>query len=173
MTTSDTDQPSGGFEALINALAFIAGALMCLLTLLICVDVASRYFRLFGMPWSLEVAEYALYAITFLGAPWVLLNQGHIAIDIAVERLRPKAKAWVAAVANALGALVCAILSFASAVAWWHSFTSGTLIQQTFTFPEWWMFVGPPPIFLIMMGIFIRWLRARPEFPADVASDGI
>ena len=173
MATSDTDRPGGWFEALIDALGFVAGALMCLLTLLICVDVTSRYFRLFGMPWSLEVAEYALYAITFLGAPWVLLNQGHIAIDIAVERLRPRAKARAAMVSNALGALVCAILTFASTVAWWHSYTSGTLIQQTFTFPEWWLYVGPPPLFLIMTCIFIRWLRIPPGLPADVASDGI
>jgi TRAP-type C4-dicarboxylate transport system permease small subunit len=173
MATSDTDRPRGWFETLVNALAFVAGALMCLLTLLICVDVFSRYFRLFGMPWSLEVAEYTLYAITFLGAPWVLLNQSHIAIDIAVEWLRPAAKARVTAIANTIGALVCAILTFASAVAWWHSFNSGTVIQQTFTFPEWWMFVGPPPIFLIMMCIFIRWLRTPPVLLTETASDGI
>jgi len=173
MATSGTDRPNGWFETLINALGFIAGATMCLLTLLICVDVASRYLRLFAMPWSLEVAEYALYAITFLGAPWVLFNQGHIAIDIAVENLRPRAKARVAAVANSIGALVCAILTFASTVAWWRSFTSGTVIQQTFTFPEWWMFVGPPPIFLIMTLIFIRWLRTPPRLLAETASDGI
>ncbi|MEJ2625522.1 MAG: TRAP transporter small permease subunit [Pseudolabrys sp.] len=173
MPTSDADRPRGWFEALVNTLAFIAGALMCLLTLLVCADVASRYFGWFAMPWSLEMAEYALYAITFLGAPWVLLNQGHISIDIAVERLRPAARARMTTVANALGALICAVLTFASAVAWWHSFTSGTLIEQTFTFPEWWLFAGPPPIFLIMTCIFIRWLRTPPGLPADAASDGI
>jgi len=173
MTTSGTNRPGGWFEALINGLAFIAGALMCLLTVLICADVASRYFGWFAMPWSLEVSEYALYAITFLGAPWVLINQGHISIDIAIERLRPQAKARIAMISNALGALICAILTFASTVAWWHSFTSGTQIEQTFTFPEWWLFVGPPPVFLIMACIFIRWLRAPPGLPADATSDGI
>lgn len=173
MTTSGTDRPGGWFEALINGLAFIAGTLMCLLTVLICVDVASRYFRLFAMPWSLETAEYALYAITFLGAPWVLLNNGHISIDIAVERLRPAAKARMAMISNALGALICAVLTYASTVAWWHSFTSGTQIEQTFTFPEWWLFVGPPPLFLIMACIFLRWLRTPPGVPADAASDDV
>lgn len=173
MTTSGTQRAGGWFEALIDGLAFIAGALMCALTVLICVDVVSRYFRLFSMPWSLEVAEYALYAITFLGAPWVLINQGHISIDIAVERLPPRAKARAALVANALGALVCAVLTLASTFAWWRSFNSGTIIQQTFIFPEWWLFVGPPPIFLIMTIVFVRWLRTPPGTAADVASDGI
>jgi TRAP-type transport system small permease protein len=173
MATSGTDRPSGWFEALVNALAFVAGTLMCLLTVLICVDVASRYFGWFAMPWSLEVAEYALYAITFLGAPWVLINQGHISIDIAVEKLPPRPKTRMAMLANAVGALICAVLTFASTVAWWRSFASGTVIEQTFTFPEWWMFVGPPPIFLIMTVIFLRWLRDPPGLPADVASDGV
>jgi TRAP-type C4-dicarboxylate transport system permease small subunit len=173
METSGPARGSGWFEALINGLAVIAGAGMCLLTLLICVDVASRYFDLFAMPWSLETAEYALYGITFLGAPWVLLNRGHISIDIAVERLPDAARARMATFANALGALICAILTFASSVAWWRSFSSGTMVERTFYFPEWWLFVAPPPIFLIMLCIFIRWLRHPPETPADGTSDGI
>lgn len=173
MKTSDGNRPTGWFVWLINALAVVAGAGMCLLTLMICVDVFSRYFRLFAMPWSLEVAEYALYGITFLGAPWVLLSNAHISIDILVERLSTRARHKANLLAYGLGALICLILLVASSGAWWRSFTSGTMIQQTFIFPEWWLYVLPPPIFLIMLIIFLGWLRNPPHAAADAASDGI
>ena len=64
-------------DRLVEALALVAGALLCALVVLVCLDVAARTFKLFAMPWSLDVSEYALYAITFLGAPWVLRENGH------------------------------------------------------------------------------------------------
>ncbi|HEX6320919.1 MAG TPA: TRAP transporter small permease subunit, partial [Burkholderiales bacterium] len=64
------------FDALIDALALAAAALLCALVVLILIDVAARYLRLFSIPWSFEATEYMLYAITFLGAPWVLREEG-------------------------------------------------------------------------------------------------
>jgi TRAP-type C4-dicarboxylate transport system permease small subunit len=72
-------------DRLVDALAVVAGALLCALVLLISVDVAARSFKLFATPWTLDIAQYMLYAITFLGAPWVLREDGHIAIEVFIE----------------------------------------------------------------------------------------
>lgn len=177
MGPTEAGEPSharrGWFDALIDALAIVAGVGMCLLTLLVCCDVAARYFRLFAMPWSLDVAEYALFVITFLGAPWVLVRRGHISIDIAIERLSEDTRRKVAALANALGALTCGALLFFSVWTWWRSFSQGTTVHETFVFPEWWLFALPPPMFLIMMGIFLRWLRRAPDAPLTAPSQGL
>ncbi|MGI0029360.1 MAG: TRAP transporter small permease subunit, partial [Nitrososphaera sp.] len=63
-------------DRLIDALVLVAGALLCALVFLILVDVMARYLRWFSLAWGLEASEYMLYAITFLGAPWVLREQG-------------------------------------------------------------------------------------------------
>lgn len=162
-----------GFDRLICGLAVVAGVGLCLLTLLVCADVAARYFRLFAMPWSLDVAEYSIYAITFLGAPWVLLRRGHISIDILVDRLSTAGKRRMLMLANALGALVCGSLLVASANSWWLSYSSATKVHETFVFPEWWLFVLPPPIFLLLMLIFLRWLREPPETTPAASADGL
>ena len=52
------------------------------LVLLICLDVTARSLRLFATPWTLDIAQYSLYLITFFGAPWVLREGGHISIDV-------------------------------------------------------------------------------------------
>ena len=149
-------------DLLIDALAVLAAAQLCALVVLIVVDVAARYLRVFTLPWSLEAAEYMLYAITFLGAPWVLREQGHIAIELAVERLAPGPRRVVRRIADALGALVCLLLVWFSGVVTWRSWQSGVLVQKSFAFPEWWVYAGMPPVLAILLAIYLRWLMRPP-----------
>ncbi len=120
-----------------------------------CLDVAARTFRLFATPWSLDLSEYALYAITFLGAPWVLRENGHIAIELVVERLPPRGRAAARIASDALGAVVCAVLFYYACRAFWRSYSSGNLVYETFVFPEWYLYVLAPVIFLILLLQFL------------------
>ncbi len=120
-----------------------------------CLDVAARTFRLFATPWSLDLSEYALYAITFLGAPWVLRENGHIAIELVVERLPPRARAAARFASDALGTAVCAVLFYYACRAFWRSYSSGNLVYETFVFPEWYLYVLAPVIFLILLLQFL------------------
>ena len=150
------------FDALIDALAVVAAGLLCALVVLVVLDVAARYLRLFSIPWSFDANEYILYAITFLGAPWVLREESHIAIEIFVERLPVAARRRVRRVADVLGAAVCVtILVFSFRVAW-RSYQSGVLVQKSFVFPEWWVYAGIAPVMMILLGIFLRWIIRPP-----------
>ena len=101
-------------------------------------------------------------AITFLGAPWVLREESHIAIEIFVERLPVAARRRVRRVADVLGAAVCVtILVFSFRVAW-RSYQSGVLVQKSFVFPEWWVYAGIAPVMMILLGIFLRWIIRPP-----------
>jgi H+/Cl- antiporter ClcA len=65
-------------------------------------------------------------------------------------------------VADLIGATVCVVIVvFACRVAW-RSFQSGVLVQKTLVFPEWWVYAGIPPVMLILLGIFIRWIVHPP-----------
>ena len=149
------------FDVLIDALAIVAGALIVLLTALVVVDVAARSLRVFTLPWSLEATEYMLYAVTFLGAPWVLRERGHIAIELVVERLPARGRAFVERLAECAGAAVCAVLFFYACRVVWQSYASGIMVQKSFAFPEWVAYAGIPPVMLILFGIYLRRLAAR------------
>lgn len=157
------------FDRLIDALAVVAGALLFGLVLLICLDVTARSLRLFATPWTLDIAQYALYVITFFGAPWVLREGGHISIEIFVERLPPGAQRTVRRLTHVIGALVCAVLLYFASWELWRSYSSHTLVYQTFVFPEWYLYSVAPPVFLILLVIFLRWI-IRP--PAGAAEPG-
>jgi TRAP-type C4-dicarboxylate transport system permease small subunit len=148
-------------DLLIDALAIIAGALLCALVAVILVDVVARYLRWFSLAWGLEASEYMLYAITFLGAPWVLRERGHIAIELVVERLSGRARRLAARAVDALGALVCAVLFVFACVVLWRSYESGTMVHKSFVFPEWLVYVGMPPVFLLLVVIYLRALAHR------------
>jgi len=135
------------------------------LVVLICVDVLARSSRVFSIAWALDASEYALYLITLLGAPWVLREQGHIAIEIFVEQLPAAARRWVAALVNILGTGICLTLSFFSTRQFWRSFESGNLVYETVVHAEWYQYAVPPPVFLLLAWLFIRRLR-QPAFAA-------
>jgi TRAP-type C4-dicarboxylate transport system permease small subunit len=154
-------RPRSWFDLLIDALAVVAGARVVLLAALVVVDVAARSLRIFTLPWSLEATEYMLYAVTFLGAPWVLRERGHIAIELVVERLPARARAATEALAELAGAVICALLLYYACRVVWQSYESGISVQKSFSFPEWVAYAGIPPVMLILLGIYLRWLAAR------------
>ncbi len=142
--------------------------LLCALVVLVCLDVAARSLKLFATPWTLDISEYLLYAITFLGAPWVLREEGHIAIELVVERLPPRGRAAARIASDALGALVCAVLLYYAGRAFWRSYAAGNLVHETFVFPEWYLYCLAPPVFLILLLQFAGRLwraQAAPRAP--------
>ena len=79
------------FDRIINLLAFFAGILLVIMMFLVDSEVA---IRLFGQAtsWIEEVASYTLLFILFLGAAWLLREDGYVTFDIVYERLSPRVK---------------------------------------------------------------------------------
>ena len=99
-----------GFERFTGFLAAIAAFLILLMSLWITYDVLSRYLFSSSSPWAIDLSEYALVWITFLAAPWVLMQDRHVRIELLVDVLPPRVQR-VLGVAVCLAALLtCAIL---------------------------------------------------------------
>ncbi len=146
----------GWFDRFLNLLAILAGLMLVALTILICLDVTARYFRLFAMPWSLDVAKYLLYGITFFGAPWLLRDGGHITIDLFITGLSSNARRKVQTISYYFGAVVSLVLTFYACRIVYTSWSQKVMINETFVFPEWYLFALAPPIFLILFLTFVR-----------------
>lgn len=148
--------------------------MLCALVALICLDVATRTLKLFATPWTFDVCQHLLCAITFLGAPWVLRENGHIAIELVVERLRPGPRAAVQRAADALGAATCALLLFEACRVLWRAYAAGNLVYETFVFPEWYLYTLAPPVFLLLLLLYLRRLRRGPAAGAhEIPREGV
>lgn len=135
-------------------LALAGCGVLFLMMLVICVDVLFRNVRIvpgmLGVPWANEVAEYALYLITMLTAPWLLRRGMHIRIDVLLRAIPPRL-AWVCEWAVDLIALVCC-----AAIAWYgvkavlSSHAISGMVVKVLSIPEWWLLAPLPATFALL-----------------------
>ena len=144
------------FDSAIKSLTWVACALLSFAILAVSVDVVLRYF--FNRPtvWVLEICEYILLYVVFLGAAWVLKEEGHVRVGLVVDRLSPKTQALVHTITSVVGALVCLTLIRYGVQVTWNHFVRGVPSIEMLHLPQ----------FLILMIIpigsfllFVQFLR--------------
>ncbi|MHB9150006.1 MAG: TRAP transporter small permease [Thermoleophilia bacterium] len=97
-------------DLITTGMAWLAGILVLLLMVAIVYSVATRYLFNQPQPAVLEMSGYVLLYITFLGAPWLLHNEGHVRIDLLTNSLGPRSTRWFEVVTALAGAVVSSLL---------------------------------------------------------------
>ena len=107
----------GHFFSRCNLYFAVLGAIvLAAVTTLIFAEVALR--TMFGSSrlWVIEVSEYSLVYLTFLGAPYLLEKNRHVVIDLVVDALKGGSRRTLLFLNEALGTVLCAILTYAGVV---------------------------------------------------------
>ena len=91
---------------------FISSLMMAALVVIVCIDIALRYFLNAPLLWGTEVTEILLLYITFLGAAWVFKEDGHVVVDVFVGQAKGRAKKILLAISYFLTIIVSAILVY-------------------------------------------------------------
>jgi len=147
---------SGIFDRIIGLLASLGAAVIIFMTIIVCWDVASRFFVGSGMGWTLEVVEYGLLWFTLLATAWVLKKERHVKIDILLTRFSPKTQALLNIITSTLTAVACLFIVWYGAEVTWEFFQTGELLPSL---------VMPPkflPYLIIPIGfafLFVQFAR--------------
>ena len=106
------EAPQGVFGSFLRLLSLAGGWVIMLLMIYIVTDVVLRY--VFNKPFSgsLEVTEFAMAAVVFLGIAYCGWLGGHVAVDIFERPLENPRLRFVTVVLTLIGAVLFA------AVAW-------------------------------------------------------
>ncbi len=133
-----------GFDRVTAVLAAIAALLILGMSLWITYDVLSR--DLFGAasPWAFDLSEYALVWITFLGAPWVLLQDRHVRIEVLVDVLPARTQRIVGILVCALAALACAVLTWRTGIAAFDYIERNQMMPRIWRIPRIWPYAVLP-----------------------------
>ena len=153
---------AGGYVRLMDRLsmitAVIAGALLCLGVLTVCHMVFTRYILGESTVWQTEFTTYAISGAMLLGAPYVLLTGGHVAVTVLPDALSGTPRKVVNFLGGLCGVAFCFALTYGSWMyvheAWAAGWTTGTVWNP----PLW------PAILPIAVGATLLSLQYIAEF---------
>jgi TRAP-type C4-dicarboxylate transport system permease small subunit len=146
------------FDQVIDFMAFLAGVLLVGAVLIVCFEIWMRYFARKPQVWTVEVCEYILFAIAFLGAPWLLKKGGHVSIDIMVAQMSPKTQSYLGLFSKAMGVFISAIVCGFSMATSWDSYVSGVVVIKTLSVPKYYF------LMLIALGYFLLLIEFARQF---------
>lgn len=153
------------FDKVIETMAAISGLILIFLMISVCIDVTMRY--LFNRPisWVIEIAEYLLVYMTFLGAAWVQKMEGHVRVDLLTMMLSRRTQALMAFVSSLIGIIVFFIIVVFSTIETWDTFERGVRNPSMLEFPK------APILAVIPFGSFffmLQFLRRAHGFAKEM-----
>jgi TRAP-type C4-dicarboxylate transport system permease small subunit len=128
------------YNGLVNGGAAVAGIIFLFMMALVCVDVVLRYIFNNPLGWVVEVCEYLLLYVTFLGSAWLLRNRGHVRVDILLSYLPAKTTMRMNVATSLLGAVSCLFLVIFGIETTWDAFVRGIPEIKTLSIPKWTLF---------------------------------
>jgi TRAP-type C4-dicarboxylate transport system permease small subunit len=115
------------YHGVVRLFAWLSCALILIMTLLITYSVVVRFFLNSPIAWITEMTEYFLMYITFLAAPWLLQQQGHVRLDLVLNALKAKNKRLMEILSNLLGVIISVLIT------WYGLLTVMDLYQRGIT----------------------------------------
>ncbi len=94
--------------------------------------------------WQTEWVTFAIIAATFLGAPYILLTRGHVAVDIVPLMLSPTARRVLHFAGMVIALAFCAFFLWASVPWWWDTFQSGQTTPSIWRPRAWIIYLSVP-----------------------------
>jgi TRAP-type C4-dicarboxylate transport system permease small subunit len=129
------------FDKILLFLFWLAGGLLMFATVGTCLDVILRYSLNRPIHWMLEITEYIMLYIPFLCAAVVLKEEGHIRVDLLINRFSRKNKTWVNMITSLVGGIIMLIYAGFGAQATLDAFKRGVPSLESLKIP----------VFLILM----------------------
>jgi C4-dicarboxylate transporter DctQ subunit len=105
-TVKITEKIWSALDKTITAMMVIGAAIILIDMLAVSVDVILRYTLDITYTGLFEIMEYSLLWITFLATAWLLKINGHIRLDLILDRLNPRGKV----ITNIATSVICEIL---------------------------------------------------------------
>ena len=157
------------FDRVLNACAAVAALILAAIVIGIALNVVLR--NAFGAPiyGLLDMVEYGLLLVTFLGAPWVLSQSAHVVVDLVTGALPPAQARLLARLMAIVGLLASLVMIWYAFEAAQTSYQRGSMIRTAFIIPEWWVLSVMPFAFCLIAAEFARQI-IRPPSRGDAQS---
>jgi len=137
-------------------LAVVAALLFLFMTFTICYSIITRATGIPTPVWTVQLNEYAMLWMTFLGTAWLLAKNRHVSIQIIVSRLNQKGKKVFQTIHDVVGLLLCATICYFGAMTTWEHFERNVIDVQVIDVPKALVIIVIPVGFLLLALQFAR-----------------
>ncbi len=124
-------------DTLTLAVGILAAALLIMGVIVVCHMVFSRYALGLSTTWQTELTTFAIAGAMLLGAPYVLLTRGHVAVTVLPDSLPPLPRKIMYLVASLVGLAFCLALAYGSWVYQLEAYHAGWTTGTVWNPPLW------------------------------------
>ncbi len=157
MEDSMNQRKNGTFFDRILGITSTVGSLMIMFMMLaLCVHVCMRYF--FGKPqnWVIDVSTILLLYTAFLGAAWLLKNEGHVAVDFLFALLNPRRQFLLQVINSLICVVVCAIITLYGVIETISVWKLDLYVDMPLEPPKWLVVIIVPLGSFLLLIQFVR-----------------
>lgn len=131
-------------QAASHAFGVVAAGMILLSVVVVCQMVFVRAVLHQSTIWQTEFVMYLLVAATFIGAPYILLTRGHVAVDVLPLMARPPLRRVLHVVGTLIAMGFCGFFLYAS-IPWWHeTWVSGQTTSSLWRARVWIPYLSVP-----------------------------
>jgi C4-dicarboxylate transporter DctQ subunit len=141
------------FDKTITVLMIISSLLILLDALFVTMDVLMRYTFSITYVGIFELTEYSLLWMTFMGAAYIMRNNGHVRIDAVTNLLNPRHRAILDAIASIISIFILLVMTWYSVKLTLHDFQTGFTLSGVLRPVKW------PIEIIIPIGFFMLLLQ--------------
>ncbi len=149
---------SRAYLALLYLMAGLSGVILVWLMMSIIVSVAMRNMGLQPYAWLFTSAEYGLFYMTMLGAPWLVREKGHVHIELLTATLPKQTGRFVSRLVAVLCVCVSVVLAWKGADLFLTNIERGDYDVRAYYFPRWILTIAFPLSFGFMAVEFGRFV---------------
>jgi len=147
------------FDRIVDVMAVLASIILVLMMLATVLKITLRAGFNHGMLGVDQLSGVMMVYMTFLGAAWVLRNEGHVMVDLVTSTVGPRTRRMLNIIASLIGALVCFVMTYYAINAIGLSLKRGVVVAAELEIPRA-INLAPIPLGCLLLGIeFLR--RAR------------
>lgn len=134
---ADAPLPERAMHLLNQATLRVAMVALVLASLVLTYSVISRYLFKASTDWQDETAVFLLVGVTFLCAPWVQHQRGHIGIEALAAVLPPAVNRWRMRIVDVVSALFCGFFAWKSWKLLHEAWVDGQTTSSSWAPPLW------------------------------------
>lgn len=150
------------FEWTSTVLAILASLLILSITVLVSYNALSRWWLGKSVSGTIELVEYGLVWITFLGAAWILRRDGHVKVDVLYMVLPDSVVRYLWYGAMGIAAVTTVFMAYYSGHEVYADYVQGSRLIRQLVFQSWWVTLIIPIGFTMLTVEFLILLVKGP-----------